>query len=214
MKVCSVSVISLIYIIAIKECETFVNPDKSKYPNTTMPDSTREGRIFFNLFSFSNLLGGSSDPIVDDDSVSSDEDDSDDGDREDARNCTCECGVSNHENRIVGGRPTGINHYPWIARIVYDGHFHCGASLIAENYVVTAAHCVRKLKKSKIRVILGDHDQSTTTDVPAKMRAVSAIIRHRNFDTDTYNHDIALLKLRKPVEFTKSIRPICLPSSK
>lgn len=54
-----------------------------------MPASTREGRIFFNLFSFSNLLGGSSDPIVDDDSVSSDEDDSDDGDREDARNCTC-----------------------------------------------------------------------------------------------------------------------------
>lgn len=71
-----------------------------------------------------------------------------------------------------------------------------------------------RLKRSKIRVILGDHDQSTTTDVPAKMRAVSAIIRHRNFDTDTYNHDIALLKLRKPVEFTKSIRPICLPSSK
>lgn len=52
------------------------------------------------------------------------------------------------------------------------------------------------------------------TDVPAKMRAVSAIIRHRNFDTDTYNHDIALLKLRKPVEFTKNIRPICLPESK
>lgn len=45
------------------------------------------------------------------------------------------------------------------------------------------------------------------------MRAVSAIIRHRNFDSNTYNHDIALLKLRKTVEFNKNIRPVCLPSS-
>lgn len=63
-----------------------------------------------------------------------------------------------------------------------------------------------------MRVILGDHDQSTTTDTVAKMRAVAAVIRHRNFDSDSYNHDIALLKLRKPVDFTKNIRPICLPS--
>lgn len=67
------------------------------------------------------------------------------------------------------------------------------------------------MKKSKIRVILGDHDASTNNEVPAMMRAVSAVIRHKNFDTDTYNHDIALLKLRKPVVFTKQIRPICLP---
>ncbi len=44
------------------------------------------------------------------------------------------------------------------------------------------------------------------------MRAVSAIIRHRNFDSNTYNHDIALLKLRKPVTFTKTIKPVCLPT--
>ena len=43
------------------------------------------------------------------------------------------------------------------------------------------------------------------------MRAVSAIIRHRNFDSNSYNHDIALLRLRKPVTFTKTIRPVCLP---
>lgn len=44
------------------------------------------------------------------------------------------------------------------------------------------------------------------------MRAVSAIIKHRNFDGNTYNHDIALLKLRKPVTFTKNIMPVCLPA--
>jgi hypothetical protein len=70
-----------------------------------------------------------------------------------------------------------------------------------------------RLKRSKIRVFLGDHDQYQTSESPVIMRAVSAIIRHRNFDINTYNHDIALLKLRKSVTFTKRVRPVCLPQS-
>lgn len=187
--------------------DNFEQFDTSFKNNVIYERSQREstngtGRFLFNqLFGIANLIagGGSNDDEEDEDPKT--------------KNCTCECGLSNQENRIVGGRPTGVNRYPWIARLVYDGHFHCGASLLTEDYVLTAAHCVRRLKRSKIRVVLGDHDQTTTEDAPAKMRAVAAIIRHRNFDADSYNHDIALLKLRKPVEFTKNIRPICLPSS-
>lgn len=107
-----------------------------------------------------------------------------------------------------------MNRYPWIARLVYDGRFHCGGSLLTKDYVLTAAHCVRKLQKSKLRVILGDHDQTTVDETPVMMRAVTSIVIHRNFDLNTYNHDIALLKLRRPIKYTKNIRPICLPGIK
>lgn len=70
-----------------------------------------------------------------------------------------------------------------------------------------------RLKRSKIRVILGDHDQTITTESAAIMRAVTAIVRHRSFDPDSYNNDIALLKLRKPVNFSRIIKPVCLPPS-
>ncbi|XP_062538139.1 uncharacterized protein LOC134206439 [Armigeres subalbatus] len=130
------------------------------------------------------------------------------------RGCDCECGTANQETRIVGGRPTGVNQYPWLARLVYDGQFHCGASLLTKDYVLTAAHCVRRLKRNKIRVILGDHDQFLTTETEAIQRAVTAIIRHRSFDQNSYNHDIALLKLRKPVDFNKTIKPVCLPKDR
>nr|XP_034171026.1 coagulation factor X-like [Osmia lignaria] len=134
-------------------------------------------------------------------------------DNETLRNCSCECGVSNQEHRIVGGKPTAPNKYPWVARLVYEGRFHCGASLVNNDYVLTAAHCVRRLKRSKIRVVLGDYDQHINTDGRSVMRAVSAVIRHRNFDMNSYNHDVALLKLRKSVKFSKTIRPVCLPQT-
>lgn len=83
--------------------------------------------------------------------------------------------------------------------------------MISSEYVLTAAHCVRRVKRSKIRIILGDHDQTVINDADAKMRAVSAIIKHRYFDANTYNHDIALLKLRKPIQYGTNIMPVCLP---
>ncbi|XP_047504461.1 trypsin-1-like isoform X2 [Pieris napi] len=146
-------------------------------------------------------------PLLDEQSVEDDEEDT-----TQVRNCSCDCGGGpNQENRIVGGFPAGLNRYPWMVRLVYDGQFHCGGSLVTKEYVVTAAHCVRKLKRSKIRIILGDHDQTLTTESAAIMRAVTSIIRHRSFDADSYNNDIALLKLRKPVTFSKIIKPVCLP---
>lgn len=90
----------------------------------------------------------------------------------------------------------------WVT--VTIGHLGEHTEFISHNF---------RLRRSKIRIILGDHDQFITSESQAKMRAVSAIIRHRNFDSNTYNHDIALLKLRKTVVFTKTIRPVCLPSS-
>lgn len=62
-----------------------------------------------------------------------------------------------------------------------------------------------------MRIILGDHNQLINTEAVAVMRSVSAIIRHRNFDMNSYDHDVALLKLRRPVKFTKTVKPICLP---
>ncbi|XP_013139666.1 PREDICTED: venom serine protease 34-like [Papilio polytes] len=157
-------------------------------------------------------------PLFDEQSVEEEEEDD-----SQTKDCSCECGRANplprkmecngpnQENRIVGGSPAAANRYPWMARIVYDGQFHCGASLLTKDYVLTAAHCVRKLKRSKIRVILGDHDQTITSESAAIMRAVNTIVRHRSFDADSYNNDIALLKLRKPVNFSRIIKPVCLP---
>lgn len=53
------------------------------------------------------------------------------------------CGERNDDGRIVGGKPTGRNEYPWLVKLSYFNRFYCGGMLINDRYVLTAAHCVK-----------------------------------------------------------------------
>lgn len=63
------------------------------------------------------------------------------------------CGQSLVGDRIIGGEDAALGQYPWMARIGFINHnkngsapiFRCGASLITDSHVITAAHCVTDL---------------------------------------------------------------------
>jgi secreted trypsin-like serine protease len=52
-----------------------------------------------------------------------------------------ECGMARTRRRIIGGTETAILEFPWMAALKYNGRFYCGAALINNLYVLTAAHC-------------------------------------------------------------------------
>jgi Trypsin len=51
--------------------------------------------------------------------------------------------------RIVGGKLSSPSSWPYLVAIFRDGHFHCGGSLILEDWVLSAAHCVHEYKNLK-----------------------------------------------------------------
>merc|ERR1712168_645162 len=55
-----------------------------------------------------------------------------------------ECGIEGppSKNKIVGGEEAEPNQWPWIVALFVDNAWFCGGSLISENWVLTAAHCV------------------------------------------------------------------------
>eukprot|EP00057_Strongylocentrotus_purpuratus_P013244 XP_011667718.1 PREDICTED: coagulation factor X [Strongylocentrotus purpuratus] len=58
---------------------------------------------------------------------------------------------------------------------------------------------------------LGEHDIEAISDNERTFRA-EQIIKHPNFNEQTYDSDIALIKLQQPVTYTDYIIPLCLPS--
>lgn len=55
---------------------------------------------------------------------------------------SCKCGQKTIDARIVGGVAAKVNEWPWQAGMVIGNSVFCGGSLICDQYVLTAAHCV------------------------------------------------------------------------
>jgi secreted trypsin-like serine protease len=51
--------------------------------------------------------------------------------------------------RIVGGEKTDIKQHPWQVALTI-GRSLCGGSIIAQKWVLTAAHCVRPSPKFSV----------------------------------------------------------------
>lgn len=46
------------------------------------------------------------------------------------------------QERIVGGHNAELNEWPWIVALFNNGRQFCGGSLIDDQHVLSAAHCV------------------------------------------------------------------------
>ncbi|KAK9701884.1 Trypsin [Popillia japonica] len=122
---------------------------------------------------------------------------------------------------VIGGRDARPKEFPHLAVLGYGQpnaiRWLCGGSLISENYVLTAAHCIFTNGLGTVRYVrLGELDLSTTAD-DAEERdfTVAQTITHPLYNPRFSYHDIALIRLNASVErFNSYIRPICLPTTR
>ncbi|XP_049300993.1 serine protease snake-like [Anopheles funestus] len=119
------------------------------------------------------------------------------------------------QNLIVGGTAARYGEFPHMVRLAMpnengDMTFRCGGTLISEQWVMTAAHC---LESQTIVVRLGELKEDNEDYGDPIDEQVVQIIKHPYYKARTVYNDIALLKLANPVPFSSRIRPACLYSS-
>ncbi|GIY49571.1 proclotting enzyme [Caerostris darwini] len=120
------------------------------------------------------------------------------------------CGLRT-STRIVGGFMSGPHEWTWMVALLRRNRFFCGGVIINDWYILTAAHCVIGVRVKDLKVRLGEYNFNEKNehqeDIP-----VAEIKHHAMFVSLTFQHDIALLKLKRRIEYTKFISSICLPN--
>ena len=132
-----------------------------------------------------------------------------------------------------------MNKYPWLVRIwtVADEESHCGGTLVATKYVVTACHCLYEYSKqaviingndvylitreytpAELKVTIGDYKLDTINETGKERHIkVKSIRKHSKWHqsipgqsaAQTNGYDIAILELEEEVDLTEHT-PACL----
>nr|ACF70480.1 serine proteinase [Rhodnius prolixus] len=133
-----------------------------------------------------------------------------------------QCGKSSVQKiRIVGGQPSDLGAWPWLAVLGYRSNRNpttqwlCGGALVTSRHIVTAAHCTRHPSLSLFKVRLGELDLDNNVNDGANPIDVNIerTIVHPSYNPQKYTDDIAVLKLQNEVPFSRNIQPICLPTT-
>ncbi|XP_071318516.1 serine protease 33 [Trachinotus anak] len=118
------------------------------------------------------------------------------------------------EDRIVGGVNAVDGAWPWQVDIqtVSQGHI-CGGSIIAENWVLSAAHCFPNPSDVNSYIIYAGRYQLNGLNQHQSTHGVRQVVIPSGYTEPHNGKDLALVQLSSPVTWSDHIRPICLPAS-
>uniref|UniRef100_A0A8C4YPF3 Peptidase S1 domain-containing protein n=1 Tax=Gopherus evgoodei TaxID=1825980 RepID=A0A8C4YPF3_9SAUR len=109
-------------------------------------------------------------------------------------------------NCLFGSRPYQV-------ALLRNGRIYCGGSLIAPKWVLTAAHCSRRI--STVRVHLGDYNLQVKEGTE-QIRRIHNFFMHPGYNLRPRDNDFMLLELDKPARLNSYVNTInlatCCPS--
>ena len=119
---------------------------------------------------------------------------------------------------LIGSSSTRRPH--WLVRLLeIRDDSECVGSLISETHVLTSGYCCAQKCEDdstcggeKFAAVLGDWNAATWTGLE-QFGVTKAAHIHPEYNAWSFQNDICLIELEKPVKLKHNMRPICLPDS-
>ncbi|XP_033151508.1 trypsin alpha-3 [Drosophila mauritiana] len=118
--------------------------------------------------------------------------------------------TSSHGARIVGGTTSSIEDRPWQVSLQRSGGHFCGGSIISNDIIVTAAHCLYSpTTVSNLRIRAGSNKRT----YGGVLVEVAAIKAHEGYSSSTKVNDIGVVRLKSKLTFGSTIKAITMASA-
>ncbi|XP_017294335.1 tryptase-2 isoform X2 [Kryptolebias marmoratus] len=121
---------------------------------------------------------------------------------------------------IIGGSDAVKGRWPWMVHLnisTDDGQekWRCGGTILNNYWVLTAGRCWddRLISRwNRVGVWIGAHELQRPSE---RYMKVETVMRHTEYQTQSngYINDIALVKVKKEIKFSKLVAPVSLPSA-
>lgn len=113
--------------------------------------------------------------------------------------------------RIVNGTATTIETIPFQVSILFFNSQWCGGAVLDETTILTAAHCfdnyfnnLYQLSSWSIRA------GSSYWANGGQLVQLQSVVRHEQYNPNTYDFDVAIIKLASPLTFDTTVQPVVL----
>ncbi|NXW80724.1 TMPS5 protease, partial [Hirundo rustica] len=123
-----------------------------------------------------------------------------------------ECGLQAGAVRVVGGTDAAPGRWPWQVSVCQGSRHRCGGSVLAPEWILTAAHCVHRQPPAPAWLVFAGIVTHGSLQPEAGV-PVREIIPHPLYSDSSLDYDIALMRLQVPLNFSGAIRAACLPPS-
>ncbi|XP_062559149.1 chymotrypsin-2-like [Armigeres subalbatus] len=114
------------------------------------------------------------------------------------------------EGRIVGGQNAASGQFPYQVSLRSSANNHfCGASIINNRWVLSAAHCTVGRTLANTRVVVGTHLLLSG----GLSHASARIVNHGSYNANTLANDVSLVQTASVITFNNLAQPIGLSAT-
>ncbi|GAB1861510.1 Serine protease gd [Camponotus japonicus] len=135
-----------------------------------------------------------------------------------------ECGIGSppiSDNSLISKKiKTSPGQWPWLVAIFLikiSNKFQCAGSILTQKHIITAARCLSldgqmNISPNAILVSLGRYRLFSWNEAGSLNREIASYTLHPdyNYRSISGDSDLAILTLKTPVEFSPTIKPICM----